>query len=84
MFLVHLVRQTEGELHPLVDVEPHLAVEAELVVDGLNVPGQVRPLHRQAVGVLLLVLGEAAHLVLDTRDSVVYDKDKALSLHEPP
>ena len=41
MRLVNFVRQTEGELHPLVDVEPHLARVTDVIVDGLDVPREV-------------------------------------------
>ena len=41
MLLVNFVRKTERQFHPLVDIEPDLAIETEVMVDGLNVPGQV-------------------------------------------
>ena len=55
MLFVNFVRQTEGELHPLVYVEPDLAITADVVVNCLDVPGQVRSLNSQAVWVLLLM-----------------------------
>ena len=40
MLLVNFVWQTEGEFHPLIDVQPHLARVTDVIVDGLDVPGQ--------------------------------------------
>ena len=64
MFLVQLLRETEGQLHPLVDVHPHLPCVAQVMVDVLNVPGKMASLCCQAEVVLLVVHRQVAHLVL--------------------
>ena len=67
MFLVKLLWQTEGQLHPLVDVHPHLPYVAQVMVDVLNVCDKIASLCSQAEVVHLLELrqvgGTCAHAV---------------------
>lgn len=46
MFLVKLLWETEGQLHPLVDVHPHLPCVAQVMVD---VTSQLEHLHERQV-----------------------------------
>ena len=64
MFLVQFLWETEGELQPLVDVHPHLPCVTQVMVNILDIPGKMTSLCSKTQVVLLLVLRQAANLVL--------------------
>jgi hypothetical protein len=63
MFLVKLLWETDGQLHSIVDVHPHLPCVAQVMVD---VTSQLEHLHEGQVmaRLLLVVRSQDAHLVL--------------------